>query len=176
MSLSSETPEGKKLSMLTATVQEQRRTPFGALKRIGTVMSRRRLTPKPSDSESSPEKRSRPNLNPLRRGTGSRNMQAIPSPEASVVNLNPSSPRRELTPPIPRSSTTRESSQASQPPLAIRKISDHRNGNDVLLPPSRAASFPIINKSSKSQEKQPIIPLEKQPEVGHSSSSARYPD
>lgn len=162
--------------MLTATVQEQRRTPFGALKRIGTVMSRRRLTPKPSDSASSPEKRSRPNLNPLRRGTGSRNMQAIPSPEASVVNLNPSSPRREPASPLPRASTTRETSQAPQSPLAIRKISDHRNGNDVSLPPSRAASLPIINGSSKSQEKQPIAPLEKQPEVGHSRSSARYPD
>ena len=162
--------------MLTATVQEQRRTPFGALKRIGTVMSRRRLTPKPSDSASSPEKRSRPNLNPLRRGTGSRNMQAIPSPEASVVNLNPSSPRREPASPLPRASTTGETSQAPPSPLAIRKISDHRNGNDVSLPPSRAASLPIINGSSKSQEKQPIPPLEKQPEVGHSRSSARYPD
>lgn len=161
--------------MLTATVQEQRRTPFGALKRIGTVMSRRRLTPKPSDSAPSPEKRSRPNLNPLRRGTGSRNMQAIPSPEASVLNLNPSSPRREPTSPLPRALTTRETSQAPQSPLAIRKISDHRNGNDVLLPPSRAASLPIINGSSKSQEKQPIAPPEKHPEVGHSRSSFHYP-
>lgn len=158
--------------MLTATVQEQRRTPFGALKRIGTVMSRRRLTPKPSDSAPSPEKRSRPNLNPLRRGTGSRNMQAIPSPEASVLNLNPSSPRREPTSPLPRASTTRETPQAPQSPTAI---SDHRNGNDVLLPPSRAASLPIINGSSKSQEKQPIAPPEKNPEVGHSRSSSRYP-
>lgn len=162
--------------MLTATVQEQRRTPFGALKRIGTVMSRRRQTPKPSDSASSPEKRSRPNLNPLRRGTGSRNMQAIPSPEASVVNLNPSSSRRETASPLPRASTTRETSQAPQSPLAIRKISDRRNGNEVSLPPSRAASLPLINGSSKSQEKQPIAPPEKQPEVGHFRSSARYPD
>lgn len=162
--------------MLTATVQEQRRTPFGALKRIGTVMSRRRLTPKPSDSASSPEKRSLPNLNPLRRGTGSRNMQAIPSPETSVVNLNPSSPRREPASPLTRASTTRETSQAPQAPLAMRKISDHRNGDEVSLPPSRAASLPLINGSSKSQEKQPIAPPEKQPEVGYSRLSARYPD
>lgn len=162
--------------MLTATVQEQRRTPFAALKRIGTVMSRRRLTPKPSDSASSPEKRSRPNLNPLRRGTGSRNMRAIPSPEASVVNLNPSSPRREPASSLTRASTTRETSQAPQAPLAMRKISDHRNGDEVSLPPSRAASLPLINGSSKSQEKHPIAPPEKQPEVGHSRLSARYPD
>lgn len=169
--------------MLTAIVQEaaifqeQRRTPFGALKRIGTVMSRRRLTPKPSsDSAPSPEKRSRANLNPLRRGTGSRNMQAIPSPEASVVNLNPSSPHREPASPLPRASTTRETSQPPPSPLAKRKISDHRNGNELSLTPNRAASLPLINGSSKSQEKQPIAPLEKQPEVGNSRSSARYPD
>lgn len=162
--------------MLTAIVQEQRRTPFGALKRIGTVMSRRRQTPKPSDVAPSPEKRSRPNLNPLRRGTGSRNMQAIPSPEASVVNLNPSSPRRDPVSSLPRASTTRETSQAPQAPPAIRKISDHRNGNDVLLPPNRSASLPITNGSSQSQEKQSIAPPEKQPEVGHSRSSARCPD
>lgn len=158
--------------MLTAVVQEQRRTPFGALKRIGTVMGRRRQNPKPSDGAPSPEKRSRSNLNPLRRGTGSRNMQAIPSPEASVVNLNPSSPRREPASPLPRASTTRETSQAAQ---AIRKISDHRNGNDVPLAPNRSASLPIINGSSQSQENQSIAPLEKQPEVGHSRSSAHCP-
>lgn len=162
--------------MLTAIVQEQRRGPFGALKRIGTVMSRRRQIPKPPDGALSPEKRSRPNLNPLRRGTGSRNMQAIPSPQASVVNLNPTSPRREPASPLPRASTTRETSQAPQAPPAIRKIFDHRNGNDVLLPPSRSASLPITNGSSQSQEKQSIAPPEKQPEVGHSRSSAHYPD
>lgn len=162
--------------MLTAIVQEQRRSPLGALKRIGTVMSRRRQTPKPSDNAPSPEKRSRPNLNPLKRGTGSRNMQAIPSPEASVVNLNPSSPRREPASPLPRASTTRESSQTPQAPPAISKILDHRNGNDVLISPSRSASLPITNGSSQSQEQQSIARPEKQPEVGHSRSSARYPD
>lgn len=137
-------------------------------------MSRRRQTPKPSDGALSPEKRPRPNLNPLRRGTGSRNMQAIPSPEASVVNLNPPSVGREPASP-PRASTARETSQSPQAPLAIRKIFDYRNGNDVQLPPSRSASLPITNGSSQPQEKKSIALPEKQSEVGSSRSSTSYP-
>ncbi len=133
-------------------------------------MGRRRQSSKPSEGPSFPEKRPRPNLNPLRRGTGSRTMRTIPSPEASVVNLASSSPRQEPVPPVPRVSTSRE---ASQHPSEKSKVNDQRNGDDALPPPSRSSSLPGTNGNIQAHENQSTAPPEKLPEVGNSRLTCR---
>lgn len=75
-------------------------------------MSRRKTETKPSDS---PEKQSKASRNPLRRGTSSKNMQQIPSPNASINDLQTLSPDRLNTPVRPKSSQSRPS-HSSQPP------------------------------------------------------------
>ena len=111
---------------------------FG-LKRLGTVMGRRRQN---SDRPPSPERRSRPNLNPLRRGTSSRDMQTIPSPEESAVSLAPSPPPQ--VPPLPQSKippptetlrTTREQQRANEQP----------NGTMDLPSTTGSPSLPATN-------------------------------
>ncbi|MCJ1461765.1 hypothetical protein MMC07_000364 [Pseudocyphellaria aurata] len=149
-------------------VREQRRTPFGGLKRLGTVMGRRRQNSKSADRPPSPEKRSRGNLNPLRRGTSSKNMQTIPSPEASVVNLPSSLPRREPASPPPSVSKPLDSSQSTR---QQRRINDERNGDTVLPAPSRSSSLPVANgvqsnpDQSQQLKKHPTAPLETLPET-----------
>lgn len=155
-------------------MREQRRTPFGGLKRLGTVMGRRRQNSKSTDTPPTPEKRSRGTLNPLRRGTSSKNMQTIPSPEASFVNLPSPLPRRE--PALPPASVAKplETSQSSR---QQRRINDERNGDTILPAPNRASSLPSANGIQSNQEqpqqlkKQSTVPLEKLPEVRISGMS-----
>lgn len=142
-------------------------------------MGRRRQNSKSADPPPTPEKSSRGTFNPLRRGTSSKNMQTIPSPEASIVNLPSSSPRREPALPPPSVSKPPETSQSSR---EQRRINDERNGDTILPAPSRSSTLPSPNgiQSNLDQpqqlKKQSTAPLEKLPEVCISGMSTCYLD
>ncbi len=124
---------GLKQLIIVSTAHERR---FG-LKRLGTIMNRSRQNPKPLDRPASPEKRSRPNFNPLRRGTNTRDMQTIPSPQGSMTNL-PSPP----LPPQPRIVST---DSEPQPLQESRRKSLQQNGETLQPPPVRTSSLPGAN-------------------------------
>jgi len=96
--------------------------------RLGTVMGRRKQDPKSVERTPSPEKRSRPSRNPLRRGS-SKNMQQIPSPNASMTELPTTSPRRQ--PPVERLSQ----SQSSQPSMEQRRSDSELIGDTIESAP-----------------------------------------
>ncbi|KAI4240869.1 MAG: hypothetical protein L6R40_004864 [Gallowayella cf. fulva] len=126
---------------LTPTPERKPRG-FG-LRRLGTVMGRRKDDKKPGDRAPSPEKekRSRPQFS-LRRGTSSKNMQTIPSPDEEAMPM-PSSPpnRKTSSPPPTRSQTT----AVSPSPVERRRMNDTVNGDAILPAPSRSSSMPIQN-------------------------------
>lgn len=142
-------------------------------------MGRRRQNSKSTDLPPTPEKRSRGNLNPLRRGTSSKNMQTIPSPGASVVNLPSPSPRQENVSPPPNVSKPPETSQS---PRQQRRINDERNGDTILPAPNRSLSLPPTNGIQSNQDqpqqlkKQSTAPVDKLPEVRISRISLYYLD
>ena len=114
----------------TKAVKEHRKGPLGGLRRLGTVMSRRKADPSPIERTPSPEKRSRPSRNPLRRGS-SRNMQQIPSPNASTTELPTSPPRQQV--PVTRDSFQSQPSQSTFPPTDQRRAEPDVNG-DIIEP------------------------------------------
>src|SRR6187551_1692895 len=81
--------------MLTdlVTLEKPKKSSFGGLKRLGTVMSRRKESKQP-ESMPSPQKRGKPIRNPLRRGSSARDMHQIPSPSASMTELADTSARQ----------------------------------------------------------------------------------
>ncbi|SLM37512.1 Muniscin C-terminal [Lasallia pustulata] len=105
--------------------QEQKHGRLSGLKRLGTVIGRGRSKPEPA----SPEKRSRSNLNPLRRGESSGAMQTIPSRDPSITNLASSPPRQE-----------RMKKQAPETPrsnLEAPRRADYTNGDAIEPAPLR---------------------------------------
>lgn len=145
--------------MIVVIAQERR---FG-LKRLGTMINRTRNSSKPLDRAGSPEKRTRPNLNPLRRGTSTRDMQAIPSPQDSAINLPP--------PPLPPQPRIDPTDPAPQPSQELRRESHLPNGDTLRPPPVRSSSLPGANGAlptaltTTSEEHQSNVPQEKQAEV-----------
>ncbi|KAL8713629.1 MAG: hypothetical protein Q9225_006740 [Loekoesia sp. 1 TL-2023] len=133
---------------------------FG-LRRLGTVMSRRKDGKKPSDRAPSPEKRSRPHLNPLRRGTSSKNMQTIPSPDEEAMPLPKFSPQREPATPQPNRSQT---AAASQSPPEQRRTNGGVNGDAIQPAPIRSSSLPMTNgiqtNAAPVEEEPPVPPLQ----------------
>lgn len=135
---------GKFLLTRLVIAQERR---FG-LKRLGTMIIRTRQTSKPLDHAGSPEKRLRPSLNPLRRGTSTRDMQTIPSPQGSAVNLPP-----PPLPPPPQIDPTHPDSQrktgfTDPEPLSSaepRRVEYLPNGDALQPPPVRSSSLPGAN-------------------------------
>ncbi|KAL8810557.1 MAG: hypothetical protein Q9200_002479 [Gallowayella weberi] len=116
---------------------------FG-LRRLGTVMGRRKDDKKPSELGPSPEKekRSRPQFSALRRGTSSKNMQTIPSPDEEAMPMPASPPQRKKSSP----QTTRAQTVAVSPePPDRRRIHDTVNGDAVISAPSRASTLPVQN-------------------------------
>lgn len=117
---------------------------FGGLRRLGTVLGGRSgKGGKGMDRPPSPEKRSRPTRNPLRRGPSSRqDMQTIPSPPISSTHL-PSSPPRQQ-PPLPKMSSSqsieRPRSRGDQP-----RRNDQPNGDTSHQAPTRVSSLPMTN-------------------------------
>ena len=122
--------------------QDSPRRPGGfGLKRLGTVIGRRK--DKKAERPPSPEKRTRSGLNPLRRGTSSKNMQEIPSPpETSTVHLPQAAPSPEPALPV-NTAVTR--AQRSDSPAEQRRLNDQLNGDTISPAPRRTSSLPRTN-------------------------------
>ena len=115
--------------------EKSRPAGFGGLRRLGTVIGRRKDDRRTAERPPSPEKRSRSTLNPLRRGISSRNMQAIPSPDASTTNLGVDTQPSERDP-------SHDGSRISQQ----RESNEERqNTAQNTLAPIRSSSLPQVN-------------------------------
>ena len=124
---------------------------FGGLRRLGTVLGRQNKGPKGVDRPPSPDKRSRPLRNPLRRGPSSRHdMETIPSPPAtSSSDLPALPPRREATSPQAARSQSNERPPSNQDQ---RRRNDQLNGDTILPAPTRVSSLPMTNGVSTSRD------------------------
>ena len=113
---------------------------FGGLRRLGTVLAgRSNKSAKGMDRPPSPEKRSRPMRNPLRRGTSShQNMESIPSPPSSASHL-PMSPPPNASQPI---ETDTSRSTERPPSQERRRLNDQINGDTIQPAPTRVSSLP----------------------------------
>ena len=132
--------------MLTwCAVQEQKHGRLSGLKRLGTVIGRGRTKPEPP----SPDKRSRSNLNPLRRGESSGAMQTIPSRDPSISNLASSPPRQEHVASQP--------TETPRSPLEPRRRDDHINGDAIEPVPPR---FPSSGTPNGFQSQPELAQLE----------------
>ena len=142
---------------------------FGGLRRLGTVLGgRSNKGGKAMDRAPSPEKRSRPLRNPLRRGPSShQNMETIPSPPSSSSNLPQSPPQPPPQPEAPLIQPA--SSQSAERPQSQerRPSNDQVNGDRIQPAPTRVSSLPgMTNGTSSSanrdldtvQETQPAPP------------------
>ena len=144
--------------------QDSPRRPGGfGLKRLGTVIGRRK--DKKAERPPSPEKRARSGLNPLRRGTSSKNMQEIPSPpETSTVHLPPAAPSPEPALPVITAVTR---SQHPDSPAEQRRLNDQLNGDTISPAPRRTSSLPRTNGIQTDrdlvQEDVPPIPTPPKP-------------
>ena len=95
---------------------------MSGLKRLGTVISRRKIEPKRTDRLPSPDKRSKPGRSPLRRGPSTKNMQQLPSPGASTTDF-PATSEQEQTfegPDLFQSQNAQSSSSALEEKTAHR--------------------------------------------------------
>ncbi|CAD6588961.1 MAG: hypothetical protein ASARMPRED_003840 [Alectoria sarmentosa] len=112
---------------------------FGGLRRLGTVLGgRSNKGVKGMDRAPSPEKRSRPMRNPLRRGPSShQNMETIPSPPSSLSNL-PHSPRRQEAPLIQTASQSTERPRSQE----RRLLNDQVNGDTIQPAPTGLSTLP----------------------------------
>lgn len=145
---------------MTAPAPPQKSS-FGGLRRLGTVLGgRSNKGAKGMDRGPSPEKRSRPMRNPLRRGPSShQNMETIPSPPSSFSNLPQSPPRREapLIQTAPSQSTERPRSNER------RLLNDQVNGDKIQPAPARISSVPgMTNGISNSENRDPATVPETQ--------------
>ena len=107
------------------SVPERKHSGLGGLKRLGTVIGRRRQSSK-TERAPSPDKEKRSRLNPLRRGESSRDLQPIPS-DTSLSNIRTSTPHQEhgALPETPRS------------PMEQRRRDDYVNGDTIEPAPIR---------------------------------------
>lgn len=116
---------------------------FGGLRRLGTVLGGRSKGAKGMDRPPSPEKRSRPTRNPLRRGPSSRqDMQTIDSPPLSSTHLPLSPPRRQQQ---SRDTTSSQSNDRPLSPPEPRRRDDQLNGVTSQQALSRVSSLPLTN-------------------------------
>lgn len=120
---------------------------FGGLRRLGTVLGGRSKGTKGMDRPPSPEKRSRPTRNPLRRGPSSRqDMQTIPSPpETSTVDLPSSAPRQEAPP------SSQFNERPPSRPEQARPV-EQPSGNTAQAAPTRSSSLPITNGTAPTRD------------------------
>lgn len=84
--------------------ETSRHSPFGGIKRLGTVMSRRKSQLPPPNGHS-PEKRKK-SRGLFRREDSSRSFQQVESPPATVRDLTPVASREEITPQTSRNPPT----------------------------------------------------------------------
>ncbi|KAL8775604.1 MAG: hypothetical protein Q9209_000100 [Squamulea sp. 1 TL-2023] len=113
---------------------------FG-LRRLGTVMGRRKDDKKSAERAPSPEKRSRPPFS-LRRGTSSKNMQTIPSPDEETMPMPVAPPQRKTSSPQPNRAQTMV---VSPSPPEQRRRNERVNGDAIMPAPSRSSSMPLQN-------------------------------
>ena len=127
---------------------------LGGLRRLGTVLGRQKKGSKGMDRPPSPDKRSRPSRNPLRRGASSRHdMETIPSPPAtSSSDLPVSPPRREAVSPAAPLSRSNERPPSNQDQ---RQRNDQLNGDAILPAPTRISSLPMTNGVSTNRDLTP---------------------
>ncbi|KAI4208542.1 MAG: hypothetical protein LQ346_000052 [Caloplaca aetnensis] len=123
-----------------APTPEKKPRAFG-LRRLGTVMSRRKDDKKAADRPPSPEKRSRPHF-ALRRGTSSKNMQTIPSPDEETMPMPKSPPQREQENSQPRRSQTMPIPPS---PPQQRRTNGRVNGDAIEPAPTRSSTLPTVN-------------------------------
>ncbi|MCJ1398211.1 hypothetical protein MMC11_001408 [Xylographa trunciseda] len=151
-----------------SAVKEHRKGPLGGLRRLGTVMSRRKADPSSIERTPSPEKRSRPSRNPLRRGS-SRNMQQIPSPDASTTEL-PTSPPRQQTP-VARDFSENQPPQPISSPIYQRRAGPDVNGDFIEPVAPRESSLTNGNyATSRSMTEPKPRPLSTMPEEAERDS------
>ncbi|KAL8925337.1 MAG: hypothetical protein Q9172_002268 [Xanthocarpia lactea] len=139
---------------------------FG-LRRLGTVMSRRKDDRKPGERTSSPEKRSRPPFS-LRRGTSSKNMQTIPSPDEEAMPMPKSPPQRKTSSPQPNRAQTMT---VSPSPPEQRRMNETVNGDAIMPAPSRSSSLPVQNGIQTA-----AAPIEEDPQVQPPQSTGTQRD
>ncbi|KAL8999421.1 MAG: hypothetical protein Q9169_001735 [Polycauliona sp. 2 TL-2023] len=138
VSAASEGPFGSASAVPPAPERKPRG--FG-LRRLGTVMGRRKDDKKPSERPPSPEKRSRPPFS-LRRGTSSKNMQTIPSPDEETMPMPVTPAQRKTSSPQPNRAQTMA---ASPSPPEHRRTNEQVNGDAILPAPNRSSSLPVQN-------------------------------
>lgn len=121
---------------------------FGGLRRLGTVLGgRSNKGAKAMDRVPSPEKRSRPMRNPLRRGTSShQNMETIPSPPSSSSHLPQSPPQPEAPSTQPAPSLSAETPRSQEQRLS----NDQVNGDRIQPAPARVSSLPGMTNGTSS--------------------------
>lgn len=131
---------------------------FGGLRRLGTVLGGRSKGAKGMDRPPSPEKRTRPMRNPLRRGPSStQNMQTLDSPPPSSTHL-PLSPPRHQQP--SRGTTSSQSNDRPLSPPEQRRREDQPNGNTIQQEPARDSRLPMANGTTTDSANQDLAPVQ----------------
>lgn len=132
---------------------------FGGLRRLGTVLGSRSKGAKGMDRPPSPEKRSRPTRNPLRRGPSSRqDMETIDSPPLSSSHLPLSPPRHQQQ---SRDTTSSQSNDRPLSPTEPKRMNDQLNGDTSQQAPTRVASLPLTNGAATNLADQDLAPVQK---------------
>jgi len=137
---------------------------FGGLRRLGTVLGGRSgKGSRGMERPPSPEKRSRPTRNPLRRGPSSRqDMHTIPSPPMSSTHLPSSPPRQE--PPLSKISS--QSNDRAPPEEGRRRRNDQSNDDSIQQAPTRISSLPMTNGISTNRDQDTVQENEFAPPPG----------
>ncbi|KAL8882210.1 MAG: hypothetical protein Q9198_000755 [Flavoplaca austrocitrina] len=141
VSATSEGPFGSASAGAPVSPAPERKPRGFGLRRLGTVMGRRKDDKKPTERGASPEKRSRPPFS-LRRGTSSKNMQTIPSPDEEVMPMPTSPSQRKTSSPQPNKAQTSAVPPSSSEP---RRMNEEVKGDTIMPAPSRSSSMPVQN-------------------------------
>ncbi|KAL8673137.1 MAG: hypothetical protein Q9168_002434 [Polycauliona sp. 1 TL-2023] len=141
VSAASEGPFGSASAGTPASPAPERKPRGFGLRRLGTVMSRRKDDKKPGERAPSPEKRSRPPFS-LRRGTSSKNMQTIPSPDEEAMPMPVTPAQKKTSSPQPNRARTMA---ASPSPPEHRRTNQQANGDTIMQAPNRSSSMPVQN-------------------------------
>lgn len=131
---------------------------FGGLRRLGTVLGGRSKGAKGMDRPPSPEKRTRPMRNPLRRGASStQNMQTLDSPPPSSTHLPLSPPRHQQR---SRDTTSTQSNDRPLSPPEPRRREDQPNGDPTQQAPTRGSSLPMANGTTTDTANHDLAPVQ----------------
>ena len=132
---------------------------IGGLKRLGTVISRRKQDTNPPPPMPSPDKRSKSSRNPLKRGPSSRNMQQIPSPNASTSELPLSLPRQETLP----KTTVSDQQRSDRALLEQQNTREELNGEPMRPSASETLGSTLTNGAHSDRGIMPLQELHSRP-------------